>query len=449
MVAFGRDGKGGHGPRGAPRAATFQKRIWSPSDGSCLTVWVRRLRGGVDSAHDAIAAKPSVGPARHAPAPLGVDEYVLVGGGLQNCLIALALLESRPLAKLTLIERDPRLGGNHTWCFHAGDVPCEGRSIVDRLVVRSWPSHDVIFPARRRRIAGSYSAITSERLQQAVTASYERAPNARILVGSVSELEHDGVTLQDGRRLPAELVIDARGPEHAASATGGYQKFVGLELAVEPGSAPEVPVLMDATVAQLDGFRFMYVLPWSERRVLVEDTYYSTTPALDVPALRARIEAYAEAAGMQVKEVLREERGVLPIPTVLAVDAPASGPLRAGYAGGLFHPTTGYSLPVALRLALYLAARPGRSALGAEYARWLGEHRKQVHFCLRLNRLLFSAFAPEHRYHVLERFYALPEDTIRRFYALDTSLADRARILCGRPPRGFSVRRLLARGQLA
>jgi lycopene beta-cyclase len=403
----------------------------------------------VDSAHDATEAKPSVGPVRHAQAPSGADEYVLVGGGLQNCLIALAVLESRPLAKLTLIERDARLGGNHTWCFHAGDVPSEGRSVVDRLVVQRWPSHDVIFPARRRRIASSYSAITSERLHHAVAACLERAPNARLLIADVSELRPDGVTLQDGRRLPAELVIDARGPEHAASATGGYQKFVGLELLVEPGRTPDAPILMDATVPQLDGFRFMYVLPWSEERVLVEDTYYSTSSELEVPAIRARIAAYAEAAGLKVKEVLREERGVLPIPTTLAVDAPARGPLRAGYAGGLFHPTTGYSLPVALRLALYLAARPAESALGVDYARWVGEHRKQVHFCLYLNRLLFSAFAPEQRYHVLERFYGLPEETIRRFYSLDTSLADRARILCGRPPKGFSVRRLLARGQLA
>jgi lycopene beta-cyclase len=449
MVAFGREGKAARRPCEMVRAATFRKRICARSDGSCLTVRVRRLRGGVDSAPDATATKPSVGPARHAPAPSGPDEYVLVGGGLQNCLIALALLESRPLAKLTLIERDARLGGNHTWCFHEGDVPSEGRSIVDRLVVRSWPSHDVIFPTRRRRIAGSYSAITSDRLHGVVTACFERAPNARRVLGNVSELRQDGVTLDDGRRLPAELVIDARGPEHAASSPGGYQKFVGLELAVEPGSAPEVPILMDATVAQLDGFRFVYVLPWSAGRVLVEDTYYSKAPDLDVPTLRARIEAYAAAAGMKVTEVLREERGVLPIPTALSVEAPANGPLRAGYAGGLFHPTTGYSLPVALRLALHLAARPARSALGADYARWVGEHRRQVHFCLCLNRLLFSAFAPEQRYHVLERFYGLPEATIRRFYALDTSLADRARILCGRPPRGFSVRRLLARGQLA
>jgi lycopene beta-cyclase len=59
---------------------------------------------------------------------------------------------------------------------------------------------------------------------------------------------------------------------------------------------------------------------------------------------------------------------------------------------------------------------------------------------------LFRWFAPEHRYHVLERFYRLPEPTIRRFYALELTALDRARILVGRPPRGLSWRAALGAG---
>jgi lycopene beta-cyclase len=40
---------------------------------------------------------------------------------------------------------------------------------------------------------------------------------------------------------------------------------------------------------------------------------------------------------------------------------------------------------------------------------------------------------------VFERFYGLPEPLIHRFYALSLSRLDRARILIGRPPRGFSL----------
>jgi lycopene beta-cyclase len=372
-------------------------------------------------------------------------DYLLVGGGLQNALIALAVLDRRPDTRLTLIEREPQLGGNHTWGFHVRDVPPRARHLIEPLVVKRWPAHDVAFPAHRRRIPDEYAVLTSERLHRAVTERLNDAPQAQILTAKVVGLDPGSVRLTDGRCLRARRIIDARGPTHARlRAVGGYQKFLGLELRVAPGTAPEVPLLMDATVEQHDGFRFIYLLPWAEDRVLIEDTYYSSDARLDVDLLRERILGYAAHAGLRVRGVLREEQGVLPIPTALHFDASREGPLRAGYAGGLFHPTTGYSLPVALRFALLLAAQPADAALGAEYARWISEHRRQVRFCLWLNRLLFGAFAPERRYHVLERFYRLPLDTIRRFYALETTPIDRARVLCGHPPRGFSLGRLLA-----
>jgi lycopene beta-cyclase len=400
----------------------------------------------VDPALDALPSKPSVGPLPELEpsTPSERDEYVLVGGGLQNALIALALLQRKPDVSLTLIEREVRLGGNHTWCFHESDVPPAARSLLEPLVVRRWPAYDVAFRSHRRRVLGGYAALTSERLDAVVSAALEAAPNARRLVANARDVAPDRVTLDDGRQHTGLLVVDARGPEHAAPSARAYQKFVGLELALGRDGAPEIPLLMDATVDQIDGFRFMYVLPWSKDRVLVEDTYYSDSPDLDLPRLRQRVLDYAARAGYEVSAVLREERGVLPIPTRLELASDGSAPLRAGYGGGLFHPTTGYSLPVATRLALFLAERPAHAALGPEYVSWLRAHRRQARFCLRLNQLMFSAFAPEQRQHVLERFYRLPEDTIRRFYALETSALDRARLLCGRPPRGFSLRRLLA-----
>jgi len=51
-----------------------------------------------------------------------------------------------------------------------------------------------------------------------------------------------------------------------------------------------------------------------------------------------------------------------------------------------------------------------------------------------LNRMLFRAAEPTRRYSVLERFYRLSEDLVGRFYADRLTLADKARILTGRPP---------------
>ena len=44
------------------------------------------------------------------------------------------------------------------------------------------------------------------------------------------------------------------------------------------------------------------------------------------------------------------------------------------------------------------------------------------------------AAAPQNRYRVLERFYRMPEGLIERFYAGRSTLADKARLLAGKPP---------------
>jgi lycopene beta-cyclase len=353
-------------------------------------------------------------------------DYALVGGGLQNGLVALALRARQPHARVALIERGS-IGGNHTWCFHAGDVPAEA-TWVDPLVAARWDGYDVAFPAYRRTLDSPYACVTSARLAACV--------GDDVLHGEAVEVAADHVLLADGRRIDATCVIDARGPDRASVTACGWQKFVGLEL--EVAHAIERPMLMDATVPQRDGFRFLYVLPLAPDRLLVEDTYFSDTPDLDVAQLRGEI-----AARMPGARVVREETGVLPLPWQHAAPSAAS-PLVAGYAGGWFHPVTGYSFPIAVRLAELVASLAPDALFGPELAALARDIRRQQRFTRRLNKMLFRWFAPEHRYGVLERFYRLPEPRIRRFYALQTTALDRTRILVGRPPRGMTLRRRAA-----
>ncbi|HWN71164.1 MAG TPA: lycopene beta-cyclase CrtY [Haliangium sp.] len=382
-------------------------------------------------------------------------QYILVGGGLQNGLLAMALLARQPGARLALVEKAPALGGNHTWCFHVDDVPEAAREIVAPLVAHRWPGYEVRFPGLARSLDTAYAAVTSQALDRVVRGRVAEAPGCEVFLDSEAiEVGGREVVLGNGRVLAGDLVIDARGPERAGVdiACTGYQKFLGLEVRVRGRHGLDRPMLMDATVPQTDGFHFFYTLPLDGDgdgdRLLIEDTYFSDTPDLDRDASHREIRAYAAAHGYSIAEVIREESGVLPLPWQPpdapderdAGDDPARGPLRAGYQGGWFHPVTGYSFPMAVRLAEYVAGTPIGEVFGPGLARLLREHRKQVQYGCRLNKMLFQWFPPEQRYNVLERFYRLPEPTIRRFYALTLTGGDRARILMGRPPRGMSLR---------
>jgi lycopene beta-cyclase len=48
--------------------------------------------------------------------------------------------------------------------------------------------------------------------------------------------------------------------------------------------------------------------------------------------------------------------------------------------------------------------------------------------------MLFRAADPAERYRVLEHFYRLDPALIERFYAARSTMADKLRILSGRPP---------------
>lgn len=363
-------------------------------------------------------------------------DLILVGGGLANSLIAYRLKTARPELRVLVIEREARLGGNHTWSFHATDLTPSQHAWIAPLVAHRWPHYDVRFPGFQRRIGIPYLSVTSERLAEVVSSS----ASLTVLLGrGVERFDATWVEVPGKGRYSAAAVIDGRGSTRIDALVLRFQKFVGQELLLERPHGLSGPVVMDASVDQQDGYRFVYVLPFAPDRLLVEDTFYSDAPQIDSASARSRIAAYAVARGWGVRKVLREESGVLPItlggdPEALWSDAP--GVPRAGLRAGLFHPTTGYSLPDAVRLADRLAALADLSAQSV-YKTTRHASREQWQrqgFFRMLNRMLFLAGRPTERYRVLQHFYGMNESLIAHFYAGELRWHDKARLLSGAPP---------------
>ena len=364
-------------------------------------------------------------------------DVAIVGGGLAGGLIALALAVRQPGLRLRVVEADVVLGGNHVWSFFDGDVAVADRWIVAPLICHHWDGYDVAFPTHRRRFDHGYNAIESERLDVVVRG----ALGADAIVTARAEaIDACGVVLEGGHRIEARAVIDARGPGDLGRLDLGWQKFVGQLLHLDAPHGLTRPVVMDATVDQIDGYRFVYLLPFDATSVFVEDTYYSDNPALDVPALRARIAGYAAARGWRATASNRIETGVLPV--MVKGDFAAYwastgiGVAKAGMRAGLFHPMTGYSLPDAVRLAARIAAAddlsgPALAKLTHDHARSLWRGRG---FYRLLGIMLFRAAFPGERYRIMQRFYRLDAGLIGRFYAARSTRFDKFRILIGRPP---------------
>ena len=367
---------------------------------------------------------------------LANEPLIIVGGGLAGSLAALAIAERRPDQSLLLVEAGSSFGGNHIWSFFDGDVVGEGRPLIDAMQPIHWPTHSIRFPGRERTLSFGYNSVHSDKLDALVR---ERlAPSQWRLSTAVAALSPDGIVLGDGTEIAACGVIDARGPDGPMPGLDlAWQKFVGVEYDM-PRHGLAAPIIMDTLVDQKNGYRFVYSLPFSSDRLLVEDTYYTEGPALDVPAIRQNVADYAAAQGWTGTPI-REEIGLLPI--LLGGDPyefwPASDDVaRLGLKGGFFHPTTGYSLPQAAANAVALA----------EWGEFDGEavaiftrmsflaHWQNTGFYRLLNRMLFGAARPEERVKVFNHFYRLDDSLVERFYAGRLTPFDKVRILSGKPP---------------
>ncbi len=363
-------------------------------------------------------------------------DIILVGGGLANGLIALRLRQQRPALRVLLLEADSQPGGNHTWSFHEGDITPDQHRWIAPLVAHRWQGYDVRFPRLNRTLAGEYLSITSARFAAVLT---ETLGESLQTDAAVTDITPETVTLADGTRFWASAVIDGRGYTPDKHLNTGSQSFLGQQWRLRQPHGLTRPILMDATVNQQGGYRFVYTLPISATELLIEDTHYIDAARLHLSAARQNIADYARQQGWCLESLVREEQGHLPI--MLAGDFPAYWQARdnqpcCGLRAGLFHATTGYSLPHAVALADAIASSAEFSAAAV----FSVIHRYALHqwhaqrFFRTLNRMLFLAGDADKRWQVMQRFYSLNEGLIARFYAGQLNLTDKARILAGKPP---------------
>ncbi len=360
----------------------------------------------------------------------------IVGGGLAGGLLAYALSVRRPELKVRLIEPQAGLGGNHVWSFFSADIDPADRWIVEPFIDHSWNGYEVRFPQHSRTLGVQYNSIRSESFDARLRAAL---PGTVPVAAEAVSLSATTVALNTQARISARAVVDARGAAKTALLEVGWQKFVGQELRTRTPHGQVFPIIMDATVAQDDGYRFVYVLPLAPDRLFVEDTYYSDGPAISRDVFAGRIADYAAAQGWDVAEVMSEESGALPVAMGGNFEAywqSGGSAAKIGMRAGLFNAATGYSLPEAVRAAARIVAMP--SIAGAELVEAMHDHaaaqwQTQAFYRL-LNRMVFRAADPTQRLRIYQRFYRLRPQLIERFYAGRSTTLDKIRILAGRPP---------------
>lgn len=297
-------------------------------------------------------------------------DIIIAGSGLSGFTLALECAR-RPYfrdKKILLIDRDDKTRNDRTWCFWATDRECEH---LEPVIFKTWDNcrffgknfeKDLaIAPYRYRMVRGIdfYNFAKTE---------LDKNPSFHRIAANITGMDaENGIVFTDRGEFRGERVFNSALTKIALLPGAGpllaippltplsgtpppgrfthlLQHFKGFLIEI-PRAAfdPETVTFMDYRIEQKGETRFVYVLPFSATRALVEFTVFS-------PAL-CRAEEYDSELRHYIRHFLRiddfhleeEEFGVIPMSDYPFSPLSEGRVIHIGTAGGFVKASSGYA----------------------------------------------------------------------------------------------------------
>lgn len=282
------------------------------------------------------------------PEPDLVD-LVILGAGCAGLSLAARLASGDGDLRVVLVDPRTAFDDDRSWSFWQHD-----HHPLREIVAHEWSGWtyaDLAGHEATHRVPGmSYQYIRGVDFYRWALAEIAGDDRIALRLG-VAAHSLDTATLTDGSTgvrvttdegtLLARRVVDTR-PRRTAALL--YQCFSGVE--VEHGGAlatePDAVGLMTRMRSGADGLGFVYVLPLSPTRALVEWTRFSPVPLAEGVVVAER-DAELAAMGLAGATVVREEGGILPMGRMPVDEQPMPGVVLAGNAGGALRDASGYA----------------------------------------------------------------------------------------------------------
>lgn len=275
-------------------------------------------------------------------------DYIIAGGGCAGLSLAYTLHLAGVPGKVLIADRLIKAGNDRTWAFWAqGETPFAG------LVQHEWTTLSFADRQGLRRQSIQpyrYQLLRSADFYRHIQEVLAQDPRFEFRYGEITQLQEGPTTatLQLGaEQYQSPYLFNGMGAPAAAPEAEKpllLQHFLGwwIETA-EPSFDPTEARLMDFRVPQELQTRFVYVLPVSPTRALVEFTIFSDQ-TLPTAAYADQLEHYL-ATQLQISnyQVVEDEYGVIPMSNQVSSFQPGQRIIPIGGAGGAIKPTTGYA----------------------------------------------------------------------------------------------------------
>ncbi len=381
--------------------------------------------------------------------------YILTGAGLAGLSLAVEL-SKRPFFQgkhILLLDREEKTRNDRTWCFWATE-----QEPLPPVVFRRWEqchfrSHS--FEAELDFLPYRYHMIRGMDFYAWAKNVLRDCPNITWQTADIQSIDHtNGMVKTSAGDFQSELIfnsafirnpvmpVDSRlfkmpfsrqgeTPDSTAKRIFLLQHFKGWVVETEEDAFdPERPVFMDFRIEQHGETRFVYVLPFSARKALVEFTVFS--PSL-LPSetydleLQGYLNKYLNIKNFSIEE---EEFGIIPM-TDLPFPVTMEGrTIHIGTAGGFVKASSGYAfLRTQRRIRAFVDAweKTGEPDPGVMQSRL----RFRILDSIFLRVLADRGELGEEVF--LRLFKKLPAATVLRFLDEDATFTDILKVI-GAPP---------------
>src|SRR5579871_510742 len=206
-------------------------------------------------------------------------DYIITGAGCAGLSLLMYMIDSKKFSdkKILLVDKSPKINNDRTWCFWEKE-----KGFFEEIVYKEWeklwfisPEYSSlknISPYKYKMIWGIdfYEYCFSHINQQKnITVSYQE-------IEKIVDDNNGPHVILNGEKLTAGYIFNSivfEKPVHKKKKFYLLQHFAGWIIETENKifDADEA-TLMDFTVTQKNGNAFVYILPFSETKALIEYT---------------------------------------------------------------------------------------------------------------------------------------------------------------------------------
>ncbi len=248
--------------------------------------------------------------------------------------------------RILAIDQTRKTSNDRTWCFWEQDS-----GMFESIVCKSWDKlwfHSKNYSRLLRISPYRYKMIRGIDFYNYCMQRVLAAKNVSVVFGSITEIFSEGDNARvkvDEQVFQAAFVFSSIQPEQRSQSGCHYllQHFMGWIVEMESDVFdPEHATLMDFQVSQKPGSTFVYQMPFSPRKALIEYTLFSKSLLESWEyefALREYMNRRFGSVGYQIVE---KEWGVIPM-TNYQFPRQNKNIFFIGTAGGRTKPSSGYT----------------------------------------------------------------------------------------------------------